>query len=138
MTLISLSQKENWGNLRAFMKMSAKWCWVETWKILISRSWIFSLTKWQSMSMFLVLSWNTISIKKIRKRLATMHRAAWLSHYNTIACECSIWKSFSNDTNQTTSHGCSHSYIFNFSRRSRYYLLFLCFPWTKEDPMKTK
>ena len=92
MTLILLSRKENWGNLRAFMKMFANYYWIKIWKVLIGPSWIFSLTKWQSISMFLVLSWKT--------RLTTMRRASWLSQYNRTACECSSWKSFSNDTNQ--------------------------------------
>jgi len=57
--LILDSKGLKWEEPRAFVKMSASWCWEETWKVRRTHDWIFSRTTWQSMSMCLIRSWKT-------------------------------------------------------------------------------
>ena len=52
--------------------------------------------KWQSISMFFVLSWNT--------GLAAICIAAWLSENNKVIFGWGIWRSWSKAFNQITSH----------------------------------
>ena len=66
-----------WGPLKDLVRMSASWLLDLINSVLISLDCSFSWTKWQSISISLVLSWNT--------GLEATWRAAWLSQYNFIS-----------------------------------------------------
>ena len=82
---------EKRGNPSALVIISATWCLLGTWRFRITPSWILSLTRWQSISMCFVLSWNT--------RLATIWIAAWLSEKSKAASGWNIRRSLSKDFN---------------------------------------
>ena len=64
------------GTLKDLVKMSISWLLELINLVLISLDCSFFRTKWQSISICFVLSWNT--------GLEVMWRAAWLSQYNFI------------------------------------------------------
>ena len=73
---------ENWLNPSALVSKSASWQCVLTWINLMTFSSILSLTTWQSISICLVLSWNT--------RFEPICRATWLSQNHKTSKLCSI------------------------------------------------
>ena len=80
-----------------------------------------SLIRWQSISMCLVLSWNT--------RFEPICRIAWLSQNNKASLLCSIpisLRKYKYPNYLTIGH--SHSSIFYFCRGSRHYAMFFFFP----------
>ena len=79
---------KGWGK-RSFVKKSASCSLEETCRSLRMPAWSFSLTIWQSMSKYLVLSWKT--------GLAAMWRALGLSHNNTGSLEHLTCKSLSKE-----------------------------------------
>ena len=72
LTIFNLdTRKENCWAFKALVSKSAIWEFVLTCNILIYPSKTLSLTRWQSISICFVLSWNT--------GFVTMWRVAWLS-----------------------------------------------------------
>ena len=87
---------EKRGKPSTLVMMYATWCLLGTWRFRMTPSCILSLTKWQSISMCFVLSWNT--------RLAAIWIAAWLSENNKASFVWGIPRSWSKDFSQMTSH----------------------------------
>ena len=84
------------GPLRDLVKMSASWSFELTKLVAIHPDAIFSLMKWQSTSMCLVLSWKT--------GLDAICKAAWLSQMSFI---CSPFPNL-NSWRRCLSHMSSH------------------------------
>ena len=84
----------NWDVETGFVMISASWLCVLTWVKWSNPNCTCSRTKWQSMSMCLVLSWKV--------GLEAMCKAVWLSQSNLIA-PAETPKSFSSCTSQMTS-----------------------------------
>ena len=75
--------------------MSASWWCVEICSVFKLPDCTFSRTKWQSISMCFVRSWNT--------RFAAIWRAAWLSQQRIAGFEWLTPSSFSNERSQVSS-----------------------------------
>ena len=107
--------------------MLASWLLELINSVLISLDCSFSWTKWQSISISLVLSWNT--------GLEATWRAAWLSQYNFISWTSQNFKSWRScliHTNSQVTRTISLNYAFALDRATT--LCFLLFQETIFPP----
>ena len=114
--------------LSAFVKMSPIWSPVFTYEVEIKPCWIFSRTKWQSISICFVLSWKT--------GLDAIWMAAWLSHHN-VAGKVTLKL---NSVNSCCIHIISHVpwaiALYSDSALVRYTMLLLALPWDQVSSKK--
>ena len=109
------------GPLRDLVKISVSWSFELTKLVITHPNAIFSLMKWQSTSMCLVLSWKT--------KLDAICKAAWLSQMSFhlfILSKSQLSKKMFQIYEFTCCQ--SHSSILSFSTKSGHYILFLTLP----------
>ena len=113
------------------MKISANWSLELTNLVLMSPDIIFTRMKWQSISMYLFLSWKTA--------LELIWRAAWLSHISVIWLTSPNCNSFNNYLSQTSSQVTkAMALYFAYALDLVTILCFLLFQEIKLPPMETQ
>ena len=126
-----LSRFENRGEPNDLVKTSVGCFDVDIWKVLTVPAWTFSLTRWQSISMCFVRSWNT--------GIDAMWSAAWLSNKNLAGCECSIPRSCKMYWSQVISQQTDAMEPYSASALERETMIcFLVFQEIRECPRKMK
>lgn len=119
------------NDMKLAVSTSTNWKREITWMGEMMPTKSFSLTKWQSNSTLLVLSWKMGFLVRCM--------AAWLSQYTRAGCECWIWKSLSKTSNQTISQKVWAKARYSASANERDTVAcFLDFQLIKESPIKTQ